>query len=148
MLNLSLTKNKTTVCHTILLPCIEIKLDKHVELNIYTGKYCLRSNIKGATHLTRFFPELPKPEIHQNSVDSCCQSWDTDQVCVLRVFLTGQSRYCVFAQRLDGARSVHSQVQVKTRPQASPATRVAWLLSQTPSPLVLPYLFNTMKYSS
>lgn len=46
VLNLSLTKNKTTVCHTILLPCIEIKLDKHVELNIYTGKYCLRSNIK------------------------------------------------------------------------------------------------------
>lgn len=38
----------------------------------------------------------------------------------------------VFAHRRGGRRAErHSQVQVKTRPQASPATRVAWLLPET-----------------
>lgn len=61
-----------------------------MESNMYTEYYCIRS--KGVKHFNIVSLNYNKnkqdePETHQNSLDS------TDGVCVLRVFLAGQSRF-------------------------------------------------------
>lgn len=112
-----------------------------MELNIYTGYYCIRSVIKASNTWTVSLNHTENkqhgPETHQNSLDSCCWPWDIEGVCVLDSFWQNKADF-----------SVHSQVQVKTLPQASPATRLAWLLTETSWALVPPYSCNDGKSSS